>query len=427
MSSFYRILFYITLFVNILSAQPKTLDLFSDPYQGYRLFFKAVEAGADGELKAAEAGFRQVLSLLPFHNEAKLNRLILEDLFAGKLDKKSVVRIFSFQKNFYNMEDLEELAQQIDRLVQKKPQYFPLYLLKGNMYYREKNDSLSLKSYNKAIQLKPQFALSYFYRGRLYARMELTDPAISDFSACLNLEPDFSRALFQRGILYSLQKNYDQAIKDFEHARAIRDNSFYHFKIYETYNNRGVQRLRENLYREAKNDFDKAIRLDTRFGEVYMNRAMAYRGLGLYDSALVDFNRAEEKGSQSADFYFFRGETQYFLGHNDTAVTDLKQAILMNDKDSRYHYLLAEIKIEMQNFSGAVPYLKRVLELNPEKEWAFYLLAFSYDNMKEYRRAIIYYEAFLEIASAEYFRHITHVRNRVKLLRKYLNTRKQSH
>jgi tetratricopeptide (TPR) repeat protein len=329
--------------VDHICAQEKSLDIFADPYQGYPLFFQAVEAGADGHLDQAASSFGQVLAMLPFHLEAKLNLGICKDISHGTLSRRTAVRIFRFQKDFYNMEERMHLEKDIRRIIERKFEYHTPHLLKGNMYYSWKQDSLALKSYDRALAMNPGSALGYFYRGRTQSRMERMEEAVADFSSCLRLEPGFSQALYHRGIIHSKRRNFKAAVRDFEKAMLISNNPHYHFKIYETYNNRGIQYLQQNRYEEARSDFDKAIRLDQRFGEVYLNRAMTHKALKNYDAALADFKSAESKGSGSADLHFFRAEIYIRQGLEDEAVSELQQAIMLNEEDARYHFTLAEM------------------------------------------------------------------------------------
>jgi len=402
----------------ILIAQEQRVSKSS--YQGHPLFFKAIETAAAGDFKSAETMMYDVVQMLPFHREAQLNMQIFSDIRYKILKKKAAIQLFNFQESFYDLRDKEFLSSQISSIIKKNKEYFPAYLIEGNFYFKDKQDSLALISYNRAIDLSPTYAISFFYRGRLYTRMKMPTAAINDFSSCLHYDPEISQALYQRGLLYSQQSKFNQAIADFEKALSVYNDSYFHFKIYETYNNRGTIYLEQQRYQRANADFEKAISLDKRFGEVYMNRAMAFKGLQVYDSALVNFNLAEEKGFKSADLFYFRGETYVKIEQKDKAISEFRKASAFDENDDRYPYQIAEILIDQQKFSDAIPYLQTVIDLQPEKVWAFYLLAFCFDNIKKYKKAIIYYEAFLEIAPESYFRHITHVRKRVKLLRRSL-------
>lgn len=59
-----------------------------------------------------------------------------------------------------------------------------------------------------------------------------------------------------------------------------------------TYTNRGIVRLNQSAYENAKKDFDEAVRLAPEIGEPYVNRAAALLALHRYNEAIDDLDRA---------------------------------------------------------------------------------------------------------------------------------------
>lgn len=112
--------------------------------------------------------------------------------------------------------------------------------------------------------------LAWYYRGYLQSRftdddhssgtriMELLDfdKAISDFSRCLELDSNFIDAWYQRGVVFLNQFNSTNGLADIAHAIRLRpDYSYY-------YTGRAEYYLREKNFGAAKDDLEKALKLN---------------------------------------------------------------------------------------------------------------------------------------------------------------------
>ncbi len=74
-----------------------------------------------------------------------------------------------------------------------------------------------------------------------------------------------------------------------------------------TFVNRGVLKLRSMSWRQARRDFDNALRLKPDLGEAYVNRGAASIGEKRYADSLPDINRGLELGvEEPAKAYYNR-------------------------------------------------------------------------------------------------------------------------
>lgn len=75
-----------------------------------------------------------------------------------------------------------------------------------------------LRLMNVAVQKFPDNYFPYYMRGFYYKNMEMYDKAISDFSASIALEPRYAAAVLERGECYLLKGMEEEACTDFESA-----------------------------------------------------------------------------------------------------------------------------------------------------------------------------------------------------------------
>jgi Tfp pilus assembly protein PilF len=128
-------------------------------------------------------------------------------------------------------------------------------------------------------------------------------------------------AYFNRGYEYDNLGNYRQAIEDYGRAIEIKPG------YADTYNNRGVVYKGLGNYRQAIEDYNRAIEIKPGYADAYNNRGVAYRGLSNYRQAIEDYNRAIEIKPGYADSYYNRGVTYTYLGNYKQAIEDYNRAI----------------------------------------------------------------------------------------------------
>ena len=123
-----------------------------------------------------------------------------------------------------------------------------------------------------------------------------------------------------RGVIYKDLGNYRQAIEDFNKAIEIKsDNAV-------AYYNRGNVYTDLGNYRQAIAELNRAIEINPGYAEAYSNRGNAYGGLGNYKQAIEDYDRAIEIKPGYTDAYFNRGLGYLNQGDNISGCRDARKA-----------------------------------------------------------------------------------------------------
>lgn len=123
----------------------------------------------------------------------------------------------------------------------------------------------------------------------------------------------------------------------------------------------------------ARQDFDKAIRLDPNYGLAYYGRGWVRSASGDYQGELMDAKRGLSLDSKNAGMYYRRiGSALTGLKQYEDAVDAYNHAIELNgDKDEGTIYNRGRCYARMGKLDLALADFSRCLVLDPDWAWAF--------------------------------------------------------
>jgi tetratricopeptide (TPR) repeat protein len=174
-----------------------------------------------------------------------------------------------------------------------------------------------------------------------------------------------AEALSNRGVAYRLKGDYDRAIQDYN--QAIKLNS----KFAQAYNNRGVAYDNKGEYNHAIQDYDQAIKLKPS-AEVHFNRGNAYLGKGQYDHAIDDYNQALKLKSDFASAFDNRCWARAVVGILRQALADCNEALRLIPNNAATLDSRAFVHLKLDQFDAAVSDYDAALRINPKLAFALY-------------------------------------------------------
>lgn len=126
-------------------------------------------------------------------------------------------------------------------------------------------------------------------------------------------------------------------------------------------NDRGTARVRQQQFRFAVEDFNKAAQLFPEYAATYVNRGNLLLALGQADEALKDFARAIVLAPNLSAAYNNRSATYLKIGRPDLALADATKAIELNPRDAvalvgrgRAHLAQKRRHAAMRDYSRAI-------------------------------------------------------------------------
>ena len=154
----------------------------------------------------------------------------------------------------------------------------------------------AISDYNKAIQLKPDYADAYYNRGIAKDdHLGQYVAAISDYDKTIQLEPDHAGAYINRGIAKYHLRQHVAAISDYNKAIQLKPDAT------DAYYNRGIAKYRIRQYPAAVSNYDKVIQLKPDHAGAYLSRGVAKVLLNRKREAKQDFQIALRLAGKAGD------------------------------------------------------------------------------------------------------------------------------
>ena len=135
---------------------------------------------------------------------------------------------------------------------------------------------------------------------------------------------------------------------------------------------------------EAENNFTNAIKIEQNY-KYYYNRGNVRIELNELDNALKDYNIAISLNDKKGDIYNNRGNLFYRMKKYNMAIKDfIKFSELQPDNEKAYLYI-AKSQFLVNDFQKAIKNLKKAVEINSKYSEAFFWLGLAHHqvNLKE--------------------------------------------
>jgi tetratricopeptide (TPR) repeat protein len=168
-----------------------------------------------------------------------------------------------------------------------------------------------------------------------------------------------------RGVAFVNKKDHDRAIDDYDHA--IKINS----RLTTAYHNRGRSFHQKGDEKRALEDYDHALALDPKLSGGYLDRARAYRALRDYDKAIQDTDAVVRLDPTLAAGFFLRALIYGDKNDYDRKLADLNRAISATPNVANY-YIERGVVLERKGlFDNARADFEDAIRLDPNNPVGF--------------------------------------------------------
>jgi len=151
---------------------------------------------------------------------------------------------------------------------------------------------------------------------------------------------------------------------------------------------KGISYYNKEQWDESVAELTKAIEINPRYAYAYIGRGLAYGRKGQHDKAISDYTKAIEINPRYADAYVSRGVTYGKKRQHDQAISDFDKAIELNPRDAMAYYN-RRITWEMKgNLDQAIADYTKAVEINPRCSKAYVNRAAIWLNKGDMERAI---------------------------------------
>jgi len=330
-----------------------------------------------GQLREAEALYRQILDAQPGHFDAlhlcgvlMQQRGLPEEAFgligaALAVNAASAPAHSNYGLVLAALGRTEEALAAYDRAIALKPDYAEALYNRGNALAALGRLDDALASFEQAIALRSNYAAALInraqvlqrlgraqdaldgieralalkpdggalaLRGRLLRELNRNADALASFARALELVPDDADTLIARGNTYYDMKSFAAALADYERALSLRPDAA------PIHNNRGNALRELDRSAEALEAFGRALKLTPGYAEAYNNRGNAQLALNRPSAALADYDRALALKPDYVDALVNRGSALRYLNRPDDAIESLDRAIALNPELAEAHW-----------------------------------------------------------------------------------------
>lgn len=380
---------------------------------------EGIKLAKSKKMDKARVKFNDLTGLWQFNHYSSLYLTILDDVETKRFEKKKAGDIFKALEQDTKGES-KKAAKTIGKVVKKYKDYFPAYIVQGNILVNWDKKQEAEEAFTSAIDLATNSTLPQVFRGKFYAKEDRYDEAILDYSNAISRDSTYALSFFERGFIYCLQRDYDNAINDFKALSSLQHEWTKSTIVFEAYHNRGVVRMQKKSYKKAIEDFNRAIEINPDYLNAYLNRGRAYKNLKSYSKALKDFTFCVEQDPKLAEAFYQKATIYYNRRNYDKAIESLQSAAKLTPDNKKLYFEMGESYYYSGKYGQAIMQFNKVIELDNNDYWAHYRKGFAYQKMRQYKQAMNAYQAFLQRAPKHHSRQILHAKTEVNKLKKRL-------
>jgi tetratricopeptide (TPR) repeat protein len=226
---------------------------------------------------------------------------------------------------YVHMLQKEQAMADLQRARELAPDNEMCLLLRGDLYFVDRDYDSALEWYEKACQLHPTSALPHYGRAIVRKVKKEFQAAREDFDKGISLRSGFPICYVERSMVYFRLGNLDAAHKDQESAlllsekEALTRAEFAH-QAYEGYLD------------WAEDYYGRVLRKQPRSWYAFQGRGDACRANRAYEQAIADYTKAIEINPREPLLYLARGRAYLSNGDTECARADFHQVLAVTDK-----------------------------------------------------------------------------------------------
>ncbi len=148
----------------------------------------------------------------------------------------------------------------------------------------------------------------------------------------------------------------------------------------------GEEFAKKMNFKDAIEQFNRAIELNPDYGKAYVQRASSYSKLGDYGHAAEDYDRALVFNEKNAELYYFSGEAHFRQGQNSIALRKLNAAVKLKGNFLQAYQVRTVVYLELKKYDQALEDCKKCLRLK-EDDQGYFNLARVYENLEMFDEA----------------------------------------
>ncbi len=257
--------------------------------------------------------------------------------------------------------DYDDAIEACSRAIELGLDNAMVFLSRGIAYAATERFELAASDCESALALEPDNPLAFHLRGTLSMEEGELDAAMESFDKARRLAPDWSEPREHISLLHRIKENPQAAIDEQSHLVAQEPKNPSH------YVNRAFARAQLGDFKQARDDYDRAIELDGENEDIYFYRGTYFVQRQEYELALSDFNRVLEIASDHDDARLQRATVLLHLRRQSEALDDFAKLIAKHPDDPSAYTGRAYAFQLIGNEKDADEDARKLLDIIPEQ------------------------------------------------------------
>jgi len=164
---------------------------------------------------------------------------------------------------------------------------------RGVYFYRQREMTQALQSYQKVIELDPAQVEAYNNMGILYQDLGDFNRAREAYQKALEINPQYEKAHHNLGTLFYLNNRYEESIAAFQKALLCNPRNI------ESYCNLGALYRKMGQVEKAVECYHKALAINSLHGETHFNLALLYEHAEKMEPAIFHYQKFIQLSSKT--------------------------------------------------------------------------------------------------------------------------------
>ncbi|MDH5693203.1 MAG: tetratricopeptide repeat protein [Gammaproteobacteria bacterium] len=373
-------------------------------------FYLGVATSKSGNVSRAEFAYQSLLKAIPSHFEGHINLALIllkqNKLMDANRILQAATKIVGGKREAYaqyllalnymrlNGKDNERLAvKALNRAIRLQPDYIEarIRLIPLTLDLRtEEGYSEAIKRFNNILELKPNYAPAYFSLAKINNEAGRKIDAIRHYQQAILYNPAYRTARKNLGLIFLDQKKWQLAGEQFQWlASNFPDDSKNFFLL-------GKAAYGEKRFEEAIAQYNKAISLKPdSYPEAHLNIGLAYAKLGQIKEAKNQYNKAIRLKNAYPKAWYNLG---LLYKKEDNLIQAKKCLLKATEQDNNYEqawFNLALVYTKANDISKAISAYKEAIRISPRYNAAKLNLAVRYSKQGDTTNAIKLYREVL--------------------------------
>lgn len=198
----------------------------------------------------------------------------------------------------------------------------------GKKAFEERKYDTALLYLEKVAGEKDNFADVYNMLGLIYYNNSRFEDAIRCFSKAVEINPNYTEATLNLSVVYNELGQFDKSGEIYMMAKNTKGEThsyldpFVKGKLANMHDSLATIYKDLGYYREAAEEYRKALRLRPDFADIKTNLGAVYRDMKDYHAAIKEFEEAIKANPDYPAARIQLGLTYYVMGHHERAKTE---------------------------------------------------------------------------------------------------------